>query len=298
MRYFAHANHLFSTSAVTNRTGQVVERYSYNAYGVRTVKNPAGVVLAKTTVNSDRGFTGYKLDVETALYAARARMYSGRLGRFVGRDPSGYVDGFSLYSGYFAPNGLDPTGLLLCYTGLYFGHSGGVGDWWDKQRVRIDKDVFKDTCSYKFGSVSCSPRNANDIIDHDRNQPQWNAGPRAGHGMDWGLDKGVFDSLLNKDQYLEFRKMGEAAQVALKDALSKACNKECCTEWTIEVTCHKDVATALMGSLGSNVGDAVARGLCGVGGNRTFKGKCVDGKATETTAIESVINSLVRQEKK
>ena len=80
-------NHLYSVSAVTNQSGQVVERYSYNAYGVRTVKNPANVVIAKSVVNSDRGFTSYKLDAETALYAARARMYSGRLGRFVSRDP-------------------------------------------------------------------------------------------------------------------------------------------------------------------------------------------------------------------
>ncbi len=34
------------------------------------------------------------------------------LGRFIGRDPLGYVDGMGLYNGYFAPNGLDPFGLI------------------------------------------------------------------------------------------------------------------------------------------------------------------------------------------
>ena len=135
-------NHLYSVSAITNLAGQVVERYSYNAYGVRTVKSPANVVIAKSAVNSDRGFTSYKLDAETGLYAARARQYSPTLGRFVGRDsyrsqgdffeyrvegsrmfgmeiapPIGgesYHDGMGLYSGVFVPNKLDPSGYAGC----------------------------------------------------------------------------------------------------------------------------------------------------------------------------------------
>lgn len=39
-------------------------------------------------------------------------MYSSDLGKFVGRDPMGYVDGFRLYGGYFIPNTLDPFGLF------------------------------------------------------------------------------------------------------------------------------------------------------------------------------------------
>ena len=113
VRYYTHANHLYSVAATTNTSGQVVERYSYNAYGVRTVKNSAGVTLAKSAVNQDRGFTSYKLDSETGLYFARARMYSAKLGRFVSRDLLGYIDGDSLYSAYFVPNSLDPTGLQI-----------------------------------------------------------------------------------------------------------------------------------------------------------------------------------------
>jgi hypothetical protein len=32
------------------------------------------------------------------------------LGRFISRDPKKYIDGMSMYRGYFAPNGVDPTG--------------------------------------------------------------------------------------------------------------------------------------------------------------------------------------------
>jgi hypothetical protein len=47
----------------------------------------------------------------------RNRMFDTGLGRFIGRDPIGYVDGTSLYDGYFVPNGLDPAGLFraMCY---------------------------------------------------------------------------------------------------------------------------------------------------------------------------------------
>jgi len=39
-------------------------------------------------------------------------MYAAGLGRFVSRDPLGYVDGMGLYAGYFAPNSVDPSGLF------------------------------------------------------------------------------------------------------------------------------------------------------------------------------------------
>ena len=109
--YWVNSNHLYSVAATTDATGSVVERYSYNAYGARTVKDAANVVLMKSAVGQDRGFTGYRFDGETGLYFARARWYSPKLGRFVSRDPSEYIDGFSLYPAYFAPNKLDSTGL-------------------------------------------------------------------------------------------------------------------------------------------------------------------------------------------
>ena len=46
----------------------------------------------------------------------RARYFDTNLGRFISRDPLGYVDGMGLYNGYFAQKfGMDPKGLkLLC----------------------------------------------------------------------------------------------------------------------------------------------------------------------------------------
>jgi len=59
------------------------------------------------------GFTGRYLDKETGLWYFRARYYSGSLGRFMSRDPAGYVDGYQLYRAWMIPNFLDPTGLAL-----------------------------------------------------------------------------------------------------------------------------------------------------------------------------------------
>ena len=42
-----------------------------------------------------------------------ARYFDAELGRFISRDPLGYVDGMSMYRGYFVPNHLDPEGTIL-----------------------------------------------------------------------------------------------------------------------------------------------------------------------------------------
>ena len=45
------------------------------------------------------------------LWYFRARYFSDEMGRFISRDPLGYVDGFSLYGAYFAEGfGIDPWG--------------------------------------------------------------------------------------------------------------------------------------------------------------------------------------------
>ena len=46
-----------------------------------------------------------------ALRYKRARYYHAQLGRFISRDPLGFVDGMSLYRAYFVPGGADALGL-------------------------------------------------------------------------------------------------------------------------------------------------------------------------------------------
>ena len=58
-------------------------------------------------------YTGRREDLETGLLFFRARFYSAQLGRFISRDPLGFVDGMSLYRAYFVPDGVDPSGLFI-----------------------------------------------------------------------------------------------------------------------------------------------------------------------------------------
>ncbi len=50
----------------------------------------------------------YRCQPRKRLY--RARYYHAELGRFLSRDPVGYLDGANLYRGYFVPNRIDPFG--------------------------------------------------------------------------------------------------------------------------------------------------------------------------------------------
>jgi len=118
-KYYYHANHLYSVAALTNNAGTVVERYRYDAYGQRTTLAADGTtVRAQSNYGQQIAFTGQYLDQETGLNYFRTRYYSGTLGRFIGRDSfnggssgGGYHDGNNLYSAWFVPNYLDPTGM-------------------------------------------------------------------------------------------------------------------------------------------------------------------------------------------
>ena len=101
-----------SIYALTDESGSVVESYSYDIYGKRSVYDANGVLSDTSIVGNEYGFTGRRYDDETGLYYFRARYYSPDLGRFISRDPLTFVDGMNMYAGYFALRGVtDPSGL-------------------------------------------------------------------------------------------------------------------------------------------------------------------------------------------
>jgi len=117
--YYYHQNALGSVEALTDSTGTVVERYSYDAYGSVTVADGSGTPLPPNswgTPHSAIGnpwmFTGRQLDEESGLYYYRARTYDPVKGRFLQRDPIEYLDSMNLYE-YALDNPLrfvDPMG--------------------------------------------------------------------------------------------------------------------------------------------------------------------------------------------
>jgi RHS repeat-associated protein len=87
VRYF-HTDHLGSISVITDQTGVVVERLSYDAWGKRRYPNgaddPAGAITSETT----RGFTSQEELSVTGLVHLNGRVYDTLMARMMSADPT------------------------------------------------------------------------------------------------------------------------------------------------------------------------------------------------------------------
>ena len=107
-----HQDALGSIVAATDASGNLVERYTYDAYGSVTIRGPTGNVRASSTFGNEHFYTARRWDPITGLYHYRNRDYDPQTGRFVQPDPLGYVDGPNVYT--YVDNSpinlTDPTG--------------------------------------------------------------------------------------------------------------------------------------------------------------------------------------------
>ena len=107
----------FNTTALVSAAGTVVERYVYDPYGKVTIWNEArtSTLAWADSKKNEILFCGYRYDPETSLYHVRHRMYHSTLGRWLQRDPLGYVDGMGLYQyvGSMPGAATDPEGLAF-----------------------------------------------------------------------------------------------------------------------------------------------------------------------------------------
>jgi RHS repeat-associated protein len=100
-RVFYHQNAQFSTYALTDSAGRVIEGYQYDPYGRPYVYTPGAngridwggddVVTPEGpgAVGNPYLYTGRRYEPETGLYYYRARYLSPSLGRFISPDPLG-----------------------------------------------------------------------------------------------------------------------------------------------------------------------------------------------------------------
>jgi len=77
-------------------------------------RKAARIIFTETQQDILRQFTiskniGLRIN-QRARVTLRARFFDSKTGRFIGRDPLHYIDGMSLYRGYFAKEGTDPAG--------------------------------------------------------------------------------------------------------------------------------------------------------------------------------------------
>ena len=110
--WWYHGDDQANVGALTDASGHVVERCEYADYGVSSFLAPDGQPRAASVAGNSLLFQGHRLDEETGFYHFRARYLDPKAGRFVQRDPKGYVDGMNLFS--FAGNNpwsrVDPLG--------------------------------------------------------------------------------------------------------------------------------------------------------------------------------------------
>jgi RHS repeat-associated protein len=113
LRYY-HRNQQYSITAVSDGGGSVVERYAYSAYGQVTIADGSGSQISNLAISNRYTYTGREWDEGLSLYHYRARMYDAVAGRFVSRDPIGFVGSPHLLYEFIDASPLqftDPTGL-------------------------------------------------------------------------------------------------------------------------------------------------------------------------------------------
>nr|NIO87016.1 hypothetical protein [Candidatus Aminicenantes bacterium]NIQ72855.1 hypothetical protein [Candidatus Aminicenantes bacterium]NIT28877.1 hypothetical protein [Candidatus Aminicenantes bacterium] len=111
--YYYHTDASGSVTAITDVNGQLVERVTYDIYGMPTFWDAAGNKISKSSIGNNILFQGREYDSELNLYYFRARYYDPIMGRFLQTDPMGYADSMNLYQGFnMNPvNFTDPFGL-------------------------------------------------------------------------------------------------------------------------------------------------------------------------------------------
>jgi RHS repeat-associated protein len=153
-----HRNQQYSIIGLTNASGTLVERYTYTAYGTLGIYDASGTVRTTSTYANRYTYTGREYDADLALFHFRARWYDPSTGGFISRDPLGYVDGMSLYRGYFGVEGVDFDGRMKRsnFRTKKIGdpcNGGNVGHQWDWEFEHIHRDKTRTFPGHQHGWV-------------------------------------------------------------------------------------------------------------------------------------------------
>jgi RHS repeat-associated protein len=112
--YFYYQDSLGNTSHVSDSAGNLLERYTYSAFGIPTFFNAAGTQLAGSAYGIRHLFQGQLWTQETGLNDYRNRVELPAMGVFLQPDPIGFKgDAANIYRfcNNNAVNRVDPMGL-------------------------------------------------------------------------------------------------------------------------------------------------------------------------------------------
>ena len=103
---FFHYDGNSSTCNLTDSSESVTDTTLYTAFGEEvsssgSTTNPFGY----------KGAVGYYTNESTSDIYVRNRSYEPVVGRWMSKDPLGFIDGTTLYRAYFVPNSTDGSGL-------------------------------------------------------------------------------------------------------------------------------------------------------------------------------------------
>ena len=114
--YYYHADALGSVIAIADDSNQIVETYSYKAYGQPTIKDVQGQTIESSTIGNTRMFAAREYESESGLYSNRHRYLDPGRGAFTQEDSIGFVGGNSnlyVYAKNLPSKYSDSTGYIL-----------------------------------------------------------------------------------------------------------------------------------------------------------------------------------------
>jgi len=125
--YYTHDANWNTTAVVDQATGEVAERYYYDAYGQAHFADDSWTEIEwDDSLQNEVLYGGYAFEAESGLYHTDAREYHCTLGRFVQVDPLGLAAGPNVYAycndspaDTVDPSGLEPdwakaaTGIMM-----------------------------------------------------------------------------------------------------------------------------------------------------------------------------------------
>jgi RHS repeat-associated protein len=98
--YYVVADAMGNATAILDDEGNVLERRSYDVFGVMTCMTPDGTSVSESPTDVNVGFQGQIRDEDTGLYQMGYRWYNPALGRWLSRDPIGLKGGINHYASF------------------------------------------------------------------------------------------------------------------------------------------------------------------------------------------------------